>query len=552
MRPTAVDATPPAGAAVEPVRSAAALGRALRTKAAGGIWALTIAAVVYSQFNIYGKLSRDSAIYVYGGQRFVHGAPPYVSIMDPKGPLSSILCGVGVAVARLFGRSDLLVIRVEFCALAILGVLGVYLLVVELWQSVVGGLVAAAVFVTFSRFAHQALAGPDGHSPGTVFLIFALWLTARKNWYLGGVAAGLAFVSWQPLFPYVPISLLCAVAWSPGRRRHAAAWNLAGAATPVILLMGYYAAEGHLGKLFEGLFVFPLTGTRRAPLSFGARLQFMFRNVAGSYGAGAVLLWIGLALVLAAAVWIVVRSQWRAALLHPLVLLVGLSLVTQLAYMAYDYIGWTHAFPVLPYAAAGFGMAGAKLLHRLSGVRAQQAATAGLLIGVTALVTTCAVLYYQPSDDEPLRSEQASACAIAGALVPGTPLWTLGDPVPLVLLHRSNPDNYPYLGSGEDVWKVKHTRGGFDGWTDQIAASGATVIVMDTWRGPYRGPMHDWLVTHGYQLGYIGPFRVYVTRAARVQMGVESIPRARHKEQWPLTTTGGTFRDTGCTHIEAG
>src|SRR6476659_7330043 len=103
---------------------AAEFGRAAHTRAVGAIGAVTIAAMVYSQFDIYGKLSRDSAIYIYGGQRFTHGVPPYASIMDPKGPVSSILCGFGVAVARLLGRDDVLVIRVGFCALAIVGVLG--------------------------------------------------------------------------------------------------------------------------------------------------------------------------------------------------------------------------------------------------------------------------------------------------------------------------------------------------------------------------------------------------------------------------------------------
>jgi hypothetical protein len=240
-----------------------ALRSAARPTVAGGLGALVIAAVVYSQLNIYSALARDPAIYLYGGQRLTHGVPPYASIMDPKGPISPILCGFGVAVARLFGRDDLLVVRVEFCALAILGALGIYLLVLELWHSVVAGVVAAAVFVSFKSWAYHALIGPEAHLPGTVFLTFAMWLTVRKLWYGAGFAASLACLVWQPLFAYPVIALVCAMVWSPGHRVRAAGWSLAGVATPFVALISYYAAEGYPGKLFDGLVDFPFTAVRR-------------------------------------------------------------------------------------------------------------------------------------------------------------------------------------------------------------------------------------------------------------------------------------------------
>lgn len=531
---------------------ATALDRAAQLKVAGGLAAVTFAAVVYSQFNLYNELSRDSSIYIYGGQRLTHGVPPYASIMDPKGPMPSILCGFGVAVARLFGRNDVLMVRAEFCALSILSVLGIYLLVLELWHSVVAGVVAAAVFTSFKTYAHAALAAPEGHTPGVVFLIFAMWLTVRKRWYWAGFAASLAFLSWQPMLAYPVIVFLCAVVWSPGRRLRAVGWNLAGCATPLATLIIYYAAEGYPGKLFEGLFVFPLTGVRRPPKSIGRRLPFIFDNTDNSFGNSAILLWAGLSLLIIAAVWTVVsaRSAWRAALAGPIVLLVVLSLLTQAGYVVYDYIGWTHAFPLLPYAAVGFGAGTAYLLQRVTWSRARQAASVAFLAAATALVATYAVVYYQPSDPTGLNGEQASACAIQRSLVPGTLLWTLGNPIPLVLLHRHNPDNYPYLGSGLDVWKVKHTPGGFDGWTSQIAR--ASIVVEDAWRGPMRPQMRLWLHTHGYRYGYIGHWKVYATAAARARMAALSITMTRLPNIWPQTPSGRPIRATHCTNITAG
>jgi hypothetical protein len=382
-----------------------------------------------------------------------------------------------------------------------------------------------------------------------------MWLTVRKQWYWAGVAASLAFFSWQPLAPYPAIALLCALAWSPGRRLRAAGWSLAGLATPFVALVVYYAAEGYPGKLFEGQFLFPLTGVRRPPIGFGRRLHWIFRNTAASYGSSGTLLWIGLSLLLVVAVWTVLsaRSEWRAALLSPIILLVMLSLVTQVAYVLYDFIGWTHTFPLLPYGAVGFGAATDHLLRRLSWPPyARQVASVALLAGVAVLTAAYAVLYYQPSDDSPLRAERASACAIQRSLVPGTPLWTLGNPLPLVLLHRVNPDNYPYEGSGEDVWRVKHTPGGFTGWTGQIVASGASVVVVDDWKAPMRRQMQVWLRTHGYHWGYIGQWRVYVTSGALARMRAYSIRLTNKKHDWPRTLTGGDFRLTRCTKVTAG
>ncbi len=521
----------------------------------GALGVLTIASVVYSQFDLYGKFSRDSAIYVYGGQRLTHGVPPYASEMDPKGPVSSILCGFGVAVARLLGRDDVLVVRVEFCALAIVSVLGLYLLVLELFRSVTAGFVAGAVFVWFRCYAHQALIGPEGHEPGIVFLIFAMWLSVRRQWYLAGAAASLAFCSWQPLFAYPVFVVICAAVWSDGQRLRSTTRALAGIVTPLLALVVYYAVGGYLRWLFEGLFVFPLLSVHRHATSFGERATFIVRNIDNSFQSSAVFLWAGLVLLLGMAAWTVVaaRPQWRAVLLSPMILLIVGTFVVQAAYVLYDYIGWTHAFPLLPYSAIGFGAATSLLLERVSAPRAKRITTATLVTAVAVTSIVYAVAYYMPSsNDSPLRSEEASACAIRKTLVPRTPLWSLGDPIPLVLLHLRNPDNYPYEGSGLDVWKVEHTKGGFRGWTGEIKASGASVVVLDSWKGPYRGRMRFWLSRHGYQAGYIGPFRVYVTSAARARMAAAAIALAKDEGLWPLKTDGTVSRVTHCTTVAAG
>jgi hypothetical protein len=326
---------------------------------------------------------------------------------------------------------------------------------------------------------------------------------------------------------------------------------LAGGLTPFVLLVVYYAAEGDLGKLFDGLFVFPLTGVTRNHVTLAHRVHLMFSDVQHMYGVSGDLLWIGIALLVLAWIHAVLtgRTERRRLAASPLLLLIGLTFVAELLYALYDYQGYSHAFPLLPYGALGWGAGAAFALQRLTGSRQRRAAVAVLLTAVTAATVGFAVDYNQTVGRYPaLRGEQASACAIQRTLVPGTPLWVLGNPLPLVLLHRRNPDNYPYLGSGLDRWKIKHTPGRFRGWTRQIQDSRASVLVVDTWHSPIRVRMERWLHSHGYARGFIGPWQVFVTAAARARMPEQDVALATKRSFWPATSTDSRFRVTNCVH----
>jgi hypothetical protein len=507
----------------------------------GALGVLAVAAWLYSRFDLHGRMIRDSAIYIYGGQQVLHGRQPYVSEMDPKGPISSILASFGVGVAKLFGGSDVLTVRAEFCAIAVIGVLGIYLLVHELCGSVVAAVIAAVVFAAFRNFGYNALVQTDGHIPGIVFMIFAMWLILRKQWYLAGGVASLAFLTWQPLGVVPLMAAICAVAWSPGRRLRALGRTALGGATPVVVLACYYAVGWHLKNLVQGLLIYPLTGVQRLPNTAGRRLMAMIRAMPSLYGYAAVLFWIGIAVLLLAAAWTVASAgpRWRGALLSPLVLLFTLSLLFQLAYVLYDYIGYPHTWPLLPYAAVGIGVGTAALLDVLSApyLRAAQAV---MLSVATALAVFSAVKYADmPSGSADLGSQQAAACALNHSLAPNTPLWTIDDPVPLVLLHRRQPDDYPYVGGGLDIWKANHTRGGFHGWMGQIERSRASIVVVDAWVfGRYKEPVQIWLLEHGFRKGFIGPWKVFVDPAARRQMRALSIKLASRRRDWALTPSG--------------
>jgi 4-amino-4-deoxy-L-arabinose transferase-like glycosyltransferase len=516
----------------------------------GALGSVAVAVLLYTRFGLHGSLNRDEAIYVYGGQQLVHGTPPYVSIFDPKTPGATMLCGLASAVARLFGRDSLMSIRMAFFLCSVLTVLAIYLLVLQLWNSVVGGIAAAITFASFKGFAHDALAGPDAKTPGVLFIVVAMWLSARRRWFSAAVLASLAFLVWQPFIVFPIGAVVAAVLGTPEHRWRALGVSVAGAVLPVLAAVVYFVSVGAFGKFVEATVTFPLTGVRRANETVGHRIGRIAGVVYHYYDFSGVLFWIGLGLLVLLAAALVVRASGarRVALCDPLIIVVFVTFLGETAYALSDFQSYPDLFPLLPYPAIGLGGA---VAVGVRGLRRQSSAlrvfTAAVLAAALVL-TVCSAFWFSDarSNEHGLDAERATACAVQHIIVPGTPLYALGDPVPLALTHRRNPDRFVFLESGVAVWKIKHTKGGFDGWTSQIAASRPSVVVHRGWGGYLHDLMGSWLVSAGYLRGYIGKWRVFMTLAARERMNVKGIRLTSFPTDWPQTAGGGRLTLRKC------
>src|SRR5215210_2261973 len=78
------------------------------------LFILALAALVYSTYGFEGVLLRDYSIYLYSGQRMAEGVPPYVSVFDHKGPLPSMLAGLGVMLSKWLNWDDIYAVRLVF------------------------------------------------------------------------------------------------------------------------------------------------------------------------------------------------------------------------------------------------------------------------------------------------------------------------------------------------------------------------------------------------------------------------------------------------------
>jgi hypothetical protein len=497
-----------------------------------GVAALVVAVLLYTRFSVHGQFIRDEAIYAYGGERLADdGVAPYASIFDPKTPFATLLCAFGAAIGRLIGRNELTTIRLMFFLCSVLTVLAVYVLAIRLFRSVLGALVAAVVFASFFYFASDSLTGPDAKTPGVLFSVVAMWFASRRQWFWAGVLGGLAFLVWQPLILYVVVAVVVALFVGPrddessdGGRRH---WRtsgsvLLGAAIPVAITAIYFAAAGAFGDFIESAVEFPLTGVQRKSETFEHHVRLIFNTIHHAYHLSGALLDAGLICLLLLVVWAfaVRRGNVRAALADPVVSILFVTGLLQVLYALYDFQGPQDVFPLLPYGALGIGGVAGVLATKLGGSAARGAVVAAFCAAALALTVYSWGVF---SDDRlghsGLRNQYAAACGIERMVTPQAGLLSLGDPMPLVLTRMVNPDRYIFLGSGVDKWKVDHTAGGFDGWTRQIRAEHPGVVILQGWLSPdqYAKRMQAWLRQAGYRRSYVGPWRVYLTPAARLR-----------------------------------
>jgi 4-amino-4-deoxy-L-arabinose transferase-like glycosyltransferase len=530
-------------------RVSSPISNRLSLELAGAGVSLAVALALYTRYRIYGSLSRDEGIYSYGGQQIAHGTPPYASIVDPKGPMASIIAGIAAGLARVVGLDTLVAIRLAYFCCALLTVVAVYLLALRLWRSVLGALAAAVVFASFEGFARDALSGPNAKTPAVLFAVGSMWLAAGRQWFWAGFAGTLAFLVWQPFAVYPLIAVVAAVICTSERRWRAGAMAVLGAALPLIATVIYFAAEGALGKFVESAFVFPLVGIRRQHLTVLQRSDLIVWVVHHYYAFSGVLIWIGLALLLVAAV---VRSlrpgrQWRDAVRDPLVLIVVVTLVAEAAYALADFQGYPDVYPFLPYAALGFGAAVALVGRHIRGRGAARTLVAAVLAASAALTALSWGWFTNASaNDDRLRAQRATACALNRIIPAGTTLYALGDPVPLVLTKRHNPDRFIFLDSGVAQWKVDHTEGGFAGWTTEIRTSGASVIVIGGWYSDWRRRMGEWLRAADYRRGWVGPWRVFMTPQAYAGVQGAGFAVTRFATDWPRTSDGHKFKRQTC------
>jgi hypothetical protein len=470
--------------------------------------------VAWSGYGVEGTLVRDDAIYVYGGQQLAEGVPPYLSIFQIKGPLTTFLAGLGVAAGRSWGVDDLLAVRIGFALISALAAAALFGMTADLLRSPRAGLLAALCFVAFWGFGKHAFSGPRGKTPAVLAQIAALWLTSRRAWFASGLCGSLAFLAWQPMAIYAVGPFVVAVGSARSLREalRAGALVALGAALPVAATVAYFAAVGGLAELAEGVALFNLTYLDRPAIAISTRLWAPVLSVIRGYPQTALPIAIGLGAILFAylrPVAVAGTGGLRAWLGSPFAPLL-VTFPAPVLWSLLDYQDYPDFYPFLAYAAFGFAWACEGALSSIAArwrALASHALTATLVLALTA----GSIALYRSTSERGLVSQRRAAEEVTRILGPQARVASIGVPQVLVLLRARNPSRYVMLDDGTERLIEDTHPGGIQGWLAHMERARPDVVTVAGLGLRRRNEVLRWLQTH-YTYHRVGPWSFFIRR----------------------------------------
>lgn len=459
-----------------------------------------LALLVYLPHGFDGTLTRDLAVYAYGGQQFADGVAPYVAILNRAGPLAHLIPGVGAWVSQQVGVDDLLGMRVLLMLFAVASVGASYLLGRDAFRSRLAGLAAAAAMLCFKGFIIYATYGPREKTSMVFFVLVALLAMVHQRWATTGVFIALATLTWQPVFFAAIAGAVVAVLLGVRQGRIRALLRLAvGGLVPLAAFVVYYAVIGELKVFVDDFLIINARYTEQVSLvsSPGHILQGMQEL----YGWTLWVFVVGSLAQLAIAAY-VLRGPARREPLQAAQIGMGVLFLVGVVWSLKAFNGWPDCFFMFPGAAVGIGGLAAAVARRLP-LRVALLATSGWLVVATAL----SLVYSVDTRDDTLVEQRAGVDTVMGILPAGANIFSVEAPQPLVLTHQRNLSRLQLFGNGLEDYLQDTWPGGQAGYSQWIVEQHPTVIAVGTesdvppWLPPAldQGDYRDVGGTHGWR-----------------------------------------------------
>jgi hypothetical protein len=308
-------------------------------------------------------ISGDNQLYFYLAERAASGVAPHVSLVDTKSQLGVLVTAAAIRAGRAAGIDDVASSRAVSIVVAAAAVVLAGELAVLLTGSAAAGHVAALALIAARGFTDHAATGSNPKVFLAAFLLLAHVAVTRGSAgaargrsnradAVAGLAAGAAFLCWQPALLVVAAVGLEALAGSRGSVKRLGVVLLAALA-PVAAYALYFALHGALGVQLHQEYAMTL-GSVHTPQRLVQSLAFVMTEARGR----ASLLRVGpLAFVLVAIVVLArtLRSpQWLVSRPGALAACAGGAAAT--AFTLYDHQGVPDLFFVAPYFAVSAGV----------------------------------------------------------------------------------------------------------------------------------------------------------------------------------------------------
>lgn len=480
------------------------------------VFVFFVSAFVFSQYGFTGRLARDDAIYIYSGQQMAKGIPPYVSIFDHKGPLAPMISGIGVMLSQLVNTDDIMTVRATFFIISIFSVVGIFLLAYGLFDSSYRiAFLTSFAFVNFWGFGRHAASGPRAKTPMVLFQVLALWLTARRKWFLAGIAGSLAFLTWQPavIFPLITILLAAMQSKATEARVKNVFKVVAGILIPLIVISLYFLYKGAFFEFVDGFTLFNINHLNRpGDTSLLAIFIRILSAVFAGYATMVIPILLGFAAILMVFIWRI-RLHKSSTILwlsedHFSALLISFPI--PFVWSMLDFQWYADFFIFLPYAAVGFGW----LLHNaLRGIANLDQITTStenaFFLIICGVLIIAAFANYRRTASKELDLQIVWSNEVTSRFGSDVKLVSIGVPEALVLLHKTNPNPYVFIINGIDNQIDAKTPGGFDGWLENLWRYQPDIIFYGSTNGKLKPKLEKWLESH-YQETTIGEWKTYV------------------------------------------
>ena len=436
-----------------------------------------VAVVVFLLHGFGGILTRDLALYAYGGQQFAEGVPPFVAVLNRAGPLAHMVPGVATWVGRLLGADsgadDLFAMRILMLVLSVIAVWVVYLMSRDAFGSRLAGVAAATSLLAFQGFVTYATGGPREKTTMMLLMALALWAVVHRRWGWAGVATALATLTWQPVFFGALGAVGIGALLVRGRRGTLVALvrYAAGGAVTTLVFVVYYVLVDALKEFWDAFYLINATYTRQSGL-----LSYLATDPAEIFDGFGWTLW----LVLTGLVAMVVLGAVRLRGLdrddpHAVaVVALGGGTLVSLLWSFNVFNGWADAVFMLPLAAAGLG----GLVHAVASRLDRRAAVAAVAAYAVVVTVAGGVNAWATRDIrlEPMADVNEQVLEVVG---PDATVMSIGSPQPLVFGRLENPIYHQMFIGGlyeyvDDTWP-----GGLEGLASDIDRDRPTIITMD-------------------------------------------------------------------------
>lgn len=445
-----------------------------------------VGAVVFLLQGFGGILTRDLALYAYGGQQFAEGVPPFVAVMNRAGPLAHMVPGVAAWVGRVLGvdsgAGDVWAMRLLMLLLSIVAVWVVYLLTRDAFASRVAGIAGATSLLAFQGFVTYATGGPREKTTMMLLVALALWAVVHRKWGRAGVAVALATLTWQPAFFGAASAAAVGALLVRGSRGTFVALGrfAAGGIITTLVFVGYFLLAGALTEFWDAFFLINATYTDQTGLlsylegepseifsGFGWSLWLILGGLAAMIGLGAA------------------RSTDldRDASHDVAVVALGCGTLASVGWSFNAFNGWADAVFVLPLAAVGLGGLVHTVVSRVPGRGAVAVATAYAVI-----VTVAAGANSWATRDERLGPMTDVNEQVLETVGPDATVLSIGSPQPLVFGRKKNPVYHQMFIDGLGEYVDDNVPGGLDGLAQEIAELRPTIVTVDhpEWYGWVR------------------------------------------------------------------